>query len=149
MDAREINKIIIHCSDSPDDMDIGVAKIDEWHKKRFDGVLVGETRVYCGYHYVIKRDGSIEIGRPEHYVGAHCKDHNKNSIGICWIGRDIISVQQMASLMNLLRVTCLKHGLNYTDVFGHTEFNSGKTCPNLNMNEIRVKLSQRIPGGLP
>lgn len=40
----------------------------------------------CGYHYVIPTDGTIEAGRPEELVGAHCKHHNSHSIGICYIG---------------------------------------------------------------
>ena len=40
----------------------------------------------CGYHYVIPTDGTIEQGRPEEMVGAHCKNHNRHSIGVCYIG---------------------------------------------------------------
>jgi N-acetyl-anhydromuramyl-L-alanine amidase AmpD len=38
------------------------------------------------YHYVIRRDGSIEQGRPEWQIGAHCVNHNAHSIGICYEG---------------------------------------------------------------
>jgi N-acetylmuramoyl-L-alanine amidase len=141
---REIDKIIVHCSDSPDDRDIGFKEIDQWHKERgWDGVLVGidSHRVYCGYHYIIKRDGTTQIGRPEHYIGAHCQGYNKTSLGIVWIGRESISTAQTDTLMTLLRMLTLRHGLSYSDVFGHCEFNPNKTCPNLDMNEIRVKLS--------
>ena len=40
----------------------------------------------CGYHYVIKRDGQIELGRPIEKIGAHVKGYNKSSIGICYCG---------------------------------------------------------------
>ena len=42
-----------------------------------------------GYHYYIRKDGSIWRGRPEKYVGSHAgssNDYNKHSIGICFEG---------------------------------------------------------------
>ena len=96
---REINKIVIHCSATPPDMYVDKAMIDRWHKERgWSG---------CGYHYVIKRDGQIELGRPIEKIGAHVKGHNKTSIGICYCGgvdgemkeQDNRSDSQKASLL--------------------------------------------------
>ena len=39
-----------------------------------------------GYHFYITRDGEIHRGRPLEKVGAHCKNHNRHSIGICYEG---------------------------------------------------------------
>ena len=39
-----------------------------------------------GYHYYIRTDGTIEAGRPDDTVGAHCYGHNNESIGICFEG---------------------------------------------------------------
>ena len=52
MDKREItDTIVIHCTQTPADMNIGADKITEWHKDRgFDTI---------GYHFVIRRDGTI------------------------------------------------------------------------------------------
>lgn len=150
MDSREINKIVVHCTDSPDTMDIGFNEINQWHQERgFDGVVVGidSHRVYCGYHYIIRRDGLTQVGRPEHYVGAHVKGHNKNSIGIVWVGRNEITDEQMLTLMNLLRMLCFRYGLVETDVYGHGELFKGKTCPNLNMDDIRSSLKLMLPTG--
>ena len=78
MPKRSINSIIIHCSASPPSMDIGASTIRQWHKKRgFNDI---------GYHYVIKLNGHIEVGRPIDKAGAHAINFNKNSIGICYIG---------------------------------------------------------------
>lgn len=75
---RPINLIVVHCSATPDDLDIGAAEIDSMHRRRgFDGI---------GYHYVIRLDGAIEEGRPLSKVGAHVQGHNANSIGICLVG---------------------------------------------------------------
>lgn len=42
-----------------------------------------------GYHYYIRKDGTIWRGRPEEYVGSHAgssNDYNQHSIGICFEG---------------------------------------------------------------
>ena len=75
---REITEIIIHCSATKEGMDFRAKDIDAWHKaKGWAGI---------GYHFVIDLDGTIEQGRPINQVGAHCYGHNKNSIGVCYIG---------------------------------------------------------------
>ena len=75
---RTITLIILHCSATPEGTDIGAAKIDEWHRAR------GFAQI--GYHWVVRLDGTIEQGRPEELTGAHCKNHNLHSIGVCYIG---------------------------------------------------------------
>lgn len=75
---RKINLVVIHCSATPPSMNIGKSVIDKWHRaKGFFG---------CGYHYVIKRNGKVEIGRPEETIGAHTQGYNERSIGICIVG---------------------------------------------------------------
>lgn len=39
-----------------------------------------------GYHYVIPRDGSLELGRATSVPGAHAPGYNLNSLGICLVG---------------------------------------------------------------
>ena len=79
---RTITLIIIHCSAVRPNQTSSAKKIDEWHKDRGFKCI--------GYHYVIRRDGTIELGRPEWMVGAHChvkgQNHNKYSIGVCYEG---------------------------------------------------------------
>ena len=73
-----IPNTIIHCSATPKGMDYSAADIDKWHRQRgFRGI---------SYHYVIRLDGSIEKGRDEIEMGAHCLGENLYSIGICYIG---------------------------------------------------------------
>lgn len=75
---RRIDEIIIHCSDSPEGRNDKAEDIRKWHKQR------GFSDI--GYHYVIDLDGTVEKGRPIEQAGAHCTGHNRNSIGICYIG---------------------------------------------------------------
>lgn len=99
---RIISLIVIHCSATKASQKVTVADIDRWHRARkWEG---------CGYHYVIYQDGSIHIGRPLEKKGAHVKDHNAHSIGICYIGgldeqgnaSDTRTPEQKQSLINLL-----------------------------------------------
>lgn len=76
--AQQIKNITIHCSATTDKQDLTVSDIDRMHRQR------GFLKV--GYHYVIRRDGTIDTGRLENQVGAHVEGHNKGNIGVCWIG---------------------------------------------------------------
>ena len=122
--------LIIHCSDTYADMDTSAATIDQWHRARgFSGI---------GYHFVIRRDGYIENGRPVDAIGAHCKakGRNRDSVGICLVGgksredggpEDNFTREQIASLRNLISQLKLK----YPDaaVAGHRDFDKSRACP--------------------
>lgn len=75
--TREITETVIHwTANYIDQPHIGAEDVHSWHLQRgFSG---------CGYHYIIKRDGSIQRGRPINLQGAHAVDlgHNRYSIGI-------------------------------------------------------------------
>lgn len=76
---REINKVIIHCSATKQSMD--------WTVEDIRNIHVGENKWSdVGYHYVIRRNGDIQEGRPVERSGAHARDFNANSIGISLIG---------------------------------------------------------------
>ena len=130
---REINRIIVHCSDSPDSLDFGVRDIRQWHLDR------GCSDI--GYHHVVRRTGAVEAGRPEEKIGAHTRMFNGDSIGICWVGRNEIGDKQFESLKKLVIEKCKEHGLDPTeDVYGHYECDIRKTCPNLDMDKFRAEL---------
>jgi N-acetylmuramoyl-L-alanine amidase len=129
---RDINKIILHCSATPEGTNISANTIDQWHKKRgWSGI---------GYHYVVKIDGTIEYGRDITKTGAHVKGHNTGSIGICYIGgcdlhmnpKDTRTAEQKESLLLLIK-TLKKLHCNAT-IHGHNEF-SAKACPCFDVNK--------------
>ena len=132
---REIKKLVIHCSDSQDSLDIGVKEIRSWHTML---PPKGNGWSDVGYHYIIRRDGSIERGRADETQGAHVKGHNSDSLGVCWVGRKQISNDQLQALYSLLRGLMKTHNLEVTEIYGHSELYSGKTCPNLDCNWIRL-----------
>lgn len=130
---RLIDCIILHCSDTPKGMDIGVKEIDRWHKER--------GWKSCGYHYVIRLDGTIEKGRDEEEIGAHCISHNQYSIGICYVGgrdgdeyKDTRTQQQKEALNKLIEDIRYRRG--NIPVYGHYIFSKGKKCPCITQEEI-------------
>lgn len=134
---RIIDCLVMHCSDSPDSADVDVNEIRRWHT---DKPPQGRGWDDVGYHYVIRRSGTIEAGRMESVVGAHAEGFNSHSIGICWVGKDAQSEAQHASMIRLLRDLMARYKLMPTRVFGHCELNHGKTCPNLDLGALRAEL---------
>lgn len=75
---KTITHVVLHYSATYEDQNLTVVDIDKMHKARgWKGV---------GYHYVIRRDGTVDKGRPETVVGAHVGGQNSGKIGICCIG---------------------------------------------------------------
>ncbi|WP_095075083.1 N-acetylmuramoyl-L-alanine amidase [Tenacibaculum jejuense] len=117
---RKITHIVIHCTATVSGREFSTKDIDLWHKKRgWKGI---------GYHYVIKLDGTIEQGRPEYKIGAHVKGHNRNSIGIVYVGglnkrlspKDTRNRKQKRALKSLL--LNLKEKYPQAEILGHRDF---------------------------
>jgi len=138
-----VKKRVFHCSDSSDSIDLGVKEIRQWHT---DTPPKGNGWSDIGYHFVIRRDGRIERGRAETVQGAHVRGHNEDSIGICWVGRKTASDKQLMAIKKLLRGLMDKYELQAYDIYGHTELDSKKTCPNLDMNFVRLQALFTIEG---
>ena len=75
---RSISLLIIHCSAVRPGQQSSAKDIDLWHRQRGWRMI--------GYHYVVRRNGTVEKGRTEETTGAHCVGHNAHSIGICYEG---------------------------------------------------------------
>jgi len=80
---RDVTLLVIHCTATPPSADIGLAEVDDWHWQRG---WRSPSGIHCGYHYIIRRDGRVELGRPEHEQGAHAKRYNHNSLAIALVG---------------------------------------------------------------
>ena len=133
---RNINKIIVHCSATPEGKAFSVDDIRRWHLKR------GFADI--GYHFVIYLDGSVHVGRPLAKAGAHCKGHNAHSVGVCYIGgceahsqkpKDTRTEEQKRSLVRL--ITELRQQFPNASVHGHSEFTCqrGKYEAGFNISE--------------
>lgn len=151
--------IIVHCSDAP----WGHAlTIDQWHREP-----PREWR-HIGYHYVIGNgrpwnepievdpltDGNLECGRPLTEEGAHISwtdrrtgapdASNRNSIGVCLVGRTRFTRAQIARLETVCLALMERHGIALDHVLGHCEIQVNKTCPNLPMDRVREMLAGRL-----
>jgi N-acetyl-anhydromuramyl-L-alanine amidase AmpD len=125
---RAITLIIIHCSAVKPDQTSSAAQIDTWHRQR--GWKFG-----IGYHYVVRRNGEIERGRPDYMIGAHCLNHNAHSIGVCYEGgydiqgepADTRTEEQKKALRLLLEQ--LHHRYPRALIIGHHDLDPHKDCP--------------------
>lgn len=140
---RHIKEIILHCSATPEGRDVKAKDIDLWHRQR--------GFVSIGYHYVIDLDGTIEKGRDESIAGAHCVGHNKNSIGICYIGgcdkamyaKDTRTPEQKESMYRLVYEMMEKYGLTIDAVYTHNLF-APKACPSFKLSDFKKEFKQWI-----
>ena len=130
---RKINRIIIHCTATPEGRDHTAKEIDRWHKAQgWPGI---------GYHYVIRLDGTVENGRPIDKAGAHVKGHNADSIGVVYVGgcdkamkpKDTRTPAQKLALMGI--VDGFKEKYPNATVHGHNEFDKGKACPSFDVRK--------------
>lgn len=129
---RRIDEIILHCTATKEGVKVTRDQVDSWHKQRG----------WCGigYHYLIGLDGSLMIGRPENQIGAHCRGHNENSIGVAYVGgldkngkpKDTRTPEQKRTLCDLM------HGLHArfpnARLYGHNQF-SEKACPSFKVQD--------------
>jgi N-acetylmuramoyl-L-alanine amidase len=129
-DRTRTDFIAIHCSATSEKQNFGAADIDKWHRSKGWACI--------GYHYVIKRDGTLEVGRKESQVGAHVADWNSVSLGICLIGgidaddhtkaEDNYTDAQWVTLKKLLKD--LKTRYPKAKIQGHRDFPKvAKACP--------------------
>lgn len=132
---RSVRFIVIHCSATKENQDISAEDIRGWHLQR--------GWVDIGYHKVIRRDGSVEDGRPLNRPGAHARGFNHVSLGICLVGgveSDGVTAEsnfthaQWESLENVVRELLELHP--DAEVLGHRDLpNVSKACPSFDAPE--------------
>lgn len=125
---RTTDAIVIHHVGGTN-RDVSAEEIDGWHKNNgWAGI---------GYHFVIRKDGTIERGRPMNMLGAHCYDHNWHTVGVNIVGEfdaHVPEPAQMDSAAKLLAALCRYYGFepNRQHIKGHREYNS-TACPGQNL----------------
>ena len=130
MQGREsVRYLILHCSATRCDKDYTADQLLRDHKTR------GFRTV--GYHFYIRRDGTITQHRKLLEVGAHCRPWNRCSIGICYEGglddegrpADTLTRAQYDAMWNLLRK--LKITFPQAKIVGHRDLpgTTPKACP--------------------
>jgi N-acetylmuramoyl-L-alanine amidase len=130
---RDVTLIIIHCAATKPSMDVDAKWIDRVHRSK------GFLKI--GYHFFIKRDGTVEKGRPVSEIGAHARGYNAESIGICMAGgvteKDVnvpennFTEAQWRMLPMLLKQ--LKADFPAARIIGHREVEPAKACPSFDV----------------
>jgi len=149
--------IVVHCSATKEGVNIGLEEINDWHKRRG----WGNDTLSCGYHEIIRIDGTVESGRPLHTVGAHSRGHNYRSIGICLVG-GLDSSGEPSNTFNSTQLCVLKSRIDFyrskfpsiTEVVGHRDLSKDldgdgiieshewvKACPCFNVSEVMPQLT--------
>lgn len=127
---RTINKIIIHCTATP--LSTSVKSIRNYH------LSLGYMDI--AYHYIIDSYGFVHNGRPVSQVGAHCRGHNSDSIGIALIGglhgKFDFTHDQLFSLYDLITRLRVSYNISLYEIYGHNDFTTSKTCPNFNVKNF-------------
>jgi len=134
LDHARVGFIVVHCSATKPSMDWDVADVRRAHLRR--------GFVDVGYHYVIKRDGTVQEGRPLNRQGAHAERYNHLSVGVCLIGgvtekdvdvaEDNFTEAQFASLKRLLAK--LHDQFPHAEILGHRDLpNVRKACPSFDV----------------
>lgn len=125
-----MKRIIVHCSATYAHQDTTAKDIDRWHKQRgWSGI---------GYHFVIRRNGYMEAGRPLDKPGAHAKGFN-HEMGVCLIGglgedgepEDNFTTEQFETLRALVSLRPELEVVGHCDLPGVT-----KSCPCFNVKSV-------------
>lgn len=137
----KIDKIIVHALDTFPDMDVGLEFVRRVH-------VVENGWRDVGYHYIIRRDGTLEIGRRcednQNYVpGAHVLGLNRNSLGIAMAGGKArrgghpaanYTFAQYRTLESLYFQ--LRSEYPAAEWGGHYEYDRGKRCPEIDVKAL-------------
>ena len=132
------DKIVIHHTGTTDsqgnyiDDDLSALEIHEMHKK------MGWSGI--GYHFVIRKNGSIEIGRPLWTQAAHAQGENWHTVGIHVCGNFEVAYpteEQIESLSYLVGWVAEKYDLECTSehIVGHKDL-MATACPGQNLYDI-------------
>ena len=129
---REItDMLVIHHTGA--DVDASAAQIHEWHLQNgWAGI---------GYHFVVRKDGTIERGRPIWAIGSHAYGENSHTIGIHFSG-DFCDVeptlQQIENGALMIANLCADYEIpiDRAHIVGHQEVNDDTACPGDNLQAL-------------
>ena len=119
------NMIVIHHTGNPEDDDLSAAQIHQSH--------LAQGWAGIGYHYVVRKDGTVERGRPRWAIGSHAYGFNSRSIGIHVCGNfEIVepTENQLNALPQLIAELCKIYDLIAARniVVGHRDL-MATACP--------------------
>ena len=134
------NKLVLHHAEASK---CSVQDIHSWHLNNgWSGI---------GYHYFIRKDGSVYRGRPDGAIGAHCQGSNTNTLGICFEGnymKETMPTVQYNAGIDLIKYLISKYG--NLPVYGHKELLAtecpGSKFPLEDFKQLRIKAGKWLKG---
>ena len=145
-DTSTIDSIIVHQTDTEDQGKFTAYNIANYHVNNNDWAGIG-------YHYLITDDGAIYQTNSDYLVSYHASGWNSRSIGVAITGDhvigsqsdnyDIIGKKKYNALVYLLAKLCNKYNLSVDNILGHNETGSPKSCPNLNLDQLRSDVKKK------
>lgn len=129
---RETTDMIVIHHTGGDDIDASAAQIHDWHLQNgWAGI---------GYHFVIRKDGTIERGRPEWAIGSHAYGENSHTIGIHFSGNFDEAEPTLKQIENgalLIANLCVEYDIpiDREHIVGHGEL-MPTSCPGDNLQAL-------------
>ena len=126
--SRKINRVFLHCSASDHEHHDDVSVMRKWHLDR------GWSDV--GYHFFIKKDGTLQEGRPLNRTPAAQRGHNTGTIAICLHGLDVFKFtrEQFRTLYSLCDRIDMAYERQVT-FHAHNEV-AAKACPVFDVKQV-------------
>ena len=142
-DTNTIKGIVVHQTDSEDRGSFSPYNTAEYHVNTNDWAGIG-------YHYYILDDGTIYQTQEDSVISYHASGKNQDTLGVAITGEhtcsynepennyDIISAKKYNALVyTLAKLTNKYSNIAVEKIVGHSETGSPKSCPNLNMTQLR------------
>lgn len=119
---------------------------DDMNAEQIHSIHLAQGWSGCGYHYIVRKDGSIEIGRPEWAMGSHAYGENWHTVGVHLCGNFEIASpteQQIESAAYLIGWICERYNIvpDKKHVVGHRDL-MPTACP----GEFLYEQLQKIRG---
>ena len=136
MNADSVRYLVLHCSATKCNKDYRVEQLRRDHRSRgfYD----------VGYHFYVRKDGTMTQHRFLLEVGAHARPYNRCSIGICYeggldeLGRpaNTLTAAQKQRIADLL--TILHRLFPKAKVVGHRDLpgTTPKACPGFDAEAV-------------
>lgn len=134
LNLDNVSVILLHCSDTD-----YANQTADWIER--DQILRGFSMI--AYHYFIRRNGLIEMGRPLEVKGAHEQKVNRSSIGICLPWKSQPTEPAIKSLTTVL-LPIIKIAFPLAVLKAHRDFDPKRTCPNVDIS-LWQKLWEKLP----
>jgi len=142
--TSSIDRIVVHQTDGADNGEFTAYNVANYHVNDNDWAGIG-------YHYLITNDGAIYQTNSDDLVSYHASGWNSRSIGVAITGDhtlgndnyDIIDKKKYNALVYLLAKLSNEYNISANEIIGHNETGSPKSCPNLNMEQLRSDVKKK------